>query len=303
MHKIEFKNLTWIDIKAPTEGDLNWVKENFKLHPLVLKELLPHIDHPKIEKFDDYLFIVLFYPFFDKETFRTIPFELDIIISKKYIITSHYKDIVPLKAIFNKCNLYDDLKEEYSDEGTGELLYRIIRQILLACLPKLSHIKQNTDQVEQNVFQKKYRKSVSDISLIQRDIIGFQGIIESQSLVLKNLAQESEKFFGKKFVPYFNNVLNLHEQIKNLIDTRAKTLVAIDQTNQSLLTTQTNEIIRLLTIFSVIVFPLTLLAAVFGMNTQYLPFVGMKYDFWIIAGIMVTGAFVMLVLFKRKKWL
>ncbi len=60
MHKIEFKDLTWIDIKAPTEDDLLWVKDNFKLHPLVLKELLPHIDHPKIEKFDDYLFIVLF---------------------------------------------------------------------------------------------------------------------------------------------------------------------------------------------------------------------------------------------------
>jgi len=164
-------------------------------------------------------------------------------------------------------------------------------------------IKQNIDQVEQNVFQKEHRKSVSDISLIQRDIIGFQGIIESQSLVLKHLAQESEKFFGKKFVPYFNNVLNLHEQVNNLIDTRAKTLAAIDQTNQSLLTTRTNEIIRLLTIFSVIVFPLTLLAAVFGMNTKYLPFVGMKYDFWIISSIMVAGAFLMLALFKRKKWL
>lgn len=303
MRKIKFKKLTWIDIKAPTQEDLQWVKENFKLHPLVLKELLPHIDYPKIEKYDDYLFIVLFYPFFDKETFRTIPFELDIIISKKYIITSHYKDIVPLQAIFNKCNLYDDLKEEYSDEGTGELLYRIIREILLACLPKLGHIKQNIDKVEQHIFQKEQRKSVNEISLIQRDIIGFQRIIQPQQLVLKNLAEESEKFFGKKFVPYFNNILNLYEQIKNLIDTRAQTLAALEQTNQSLLTTRTNEIIRLLTIFSVIVFPLTLLAALFGMNTVHLPIVGMKYDFWIISGIMLLGALVMLWLFKRKKWL
>lgn len=180
----------------------------------------------------------------------------------------------------------------------------IIRQILLACLPKLSHIKQNIDRVEQDVFKRKeYAKGVERISLIQRDIIGFQRIIEPQELVLKNLAETSNTFFGKKFTPYFNSLINLYDQVNSLLKTRSKTLSALDTTNQSLLATRTNEIIKLLTIFSVIVFPLTLLAALFGMNTEYLPFVGGQHDFWIISGIMLAGAIFMLLLFKRKKWL
>lgn len=299
---IKAKKITWIDIKNPTESDLEWLKKKFNLHPLVVKELLPRLDHPKIENFGNYLFIVLFYPFYDKKTFRTIPFELDVIVSKDYIITNHYENIVPLKAVFDKCNLYEDVKEEYTQEGTGDLLYRIIRGILTACFPKLSHIKQNIDEIEQAIYEKEYRKSVNKISLVQRDIIGFQRIIEPQELVLQRLTEESEKFFNKKLLPYFHNLTNLYDQVNGILNMRSKTLSALESTNQSLLSTQTNEIIKLLTIFSVIVFPLTLLAAIFGMNTTYLPFVGDSNDFWIILGAMIVGAGIMLAFFKQKKW-
>ncbi len=303
MQIIKAEKLTWIDIKNPKDEDIQWLKNHFDLHPLVLKELLPHLDYPKIENFGNYLFVVLFYPFFDRKTSRTIPFELDIIISKNYIITNHYKDIVPLKAIFNKCNLYEDIRREYTDEGPAELLYRIINQIFLACFPKLSHTKRNIDEIEQQIFQKEYKKTVTQLSMVKRDIIGFQRIIEPQKLVLVNLAKEAQALFDKKFLPYFHNLISLFNQVQNILNTRHRTLNALESTNQLLLTTKTNEIIKLLTIFSVIVFPLSLLAAVFGMNTAYLPFVGGPQDFWIIFGIMMGGAIAMLVLFKIKKWI
>ncbi len=303
MQVIKAKKLTWIDIKQPREEDVKYLQKNFNLHPLVLKEILPPIDYPKIENFGDYLFITLFYPYFDRKTFSTIPFELDIIVSKNYIITVHYKDIVPLKAIFDRCNLYEDIREEYTDQGPEELLYRIIQGIFLACFPKLSHIKQNIDTIEKAIYDKQYRKTVEKISLIKRDIIGFQRIMEPQDLVLKKLGKEAAKIFNEQFLPYFHNLISLHEQISSILTTQYRTLSALDSTNQSLLTTRTNEIIKLLTIFSVIVFPLTLLAAIFGMNTTYLPFVGEPYDFWVIAGIMAIGTIFMLIFFKFKKWI
>jgi len=302
MQTIKTKNLTWVEIKNPTEEDIEWLKKKFNLHPLVLKDLLPPLDYPKIENFGDYLYIVLFYPFFNRKTFQMIPFELDIIVSKNYIITSHYKDIVPLKAIFDKFNLYEDIKKEYAKEGTGGLLYRIIREILSACFPKLGHIKQDIDDVEKAIYRKEYKKTTTKISLVKRDIIGFQRIIESQKLVLRNLAKESNDFFPKKLTPYFRNLLNIYEQINSILTTNRKTLEALNSTNQSFLTNRTNEIIKILTIFSVIVFPLTLLAAVFGMNTNYLPFVGSQNDFWIIIGIMMVATIGMLFFFKFKKW-
>jgi len=298
---IKAKNLTWIDIKGPTEEDLEFLRENFKLHPLVLDELLPPLDHPKIENFEDYLFIVLFYPFFDRKTSTTIPLELDIIVSKDYIITNHYKNIVPLKAVFDKCNLYEEYREEFTSDGTGELLYRIIRQILTACFPKLSNMKRTLDEIEEAVYGRRHNEGVTKISLAQRDIIGFQRIIEPQSLVLENLSEESSKFFDKKMIPYFHNLINLYNRVISILEARAKTLSALDTTNQSLLTTRTNEIIKLLTIFSVIVFPLNLFAAIFGMNTE-MPLVQNEHGFWIITGMMSIGVIIMLLFFRHKKW-
>jgi len=303
MQIIKAKKLIWIDIKKPKEEDVEWLKKNFDLHPLVLKEILPPIDYPKLENYGNYLFITLFYPYFDRKTFSTLPFELDIIVGKNYLITLHYKDIVPLKAIFDRCNLYEDIREEYTDEGAVELLYRIIQGILSACFPKLSHIKQNIDEIEKAIYRKEYQQTVNKISLVKRDIIGFQRIITPQKLVLQKLVAEIPKIFGEKFIPYYHNLLSLYEQVRGILNTQSQTLNALDSTNQSLLTTRTNEIIKTLTIFSVIVFPLTLLAAIFGMNTTYLPFVGSPYDFWIISGIMVGATIFMLAIFKLKKWI
>jgi len=303
MNIIKSKKITWVDIKGPNKKDLAWIKKNFNLHPLILRELMPSLDYPKIENFGNYLFIVIFYPFFDRKTQQTVPFELDIIISKNYIITSHYKDIVPLKKIFDRCNLYEEIKKEYFQEGTGKILYEIMQEVLSAYFPKLVHMKENLENLEKMVYKRENKEAVDYVSLVRRDIIGFQQITEPQKLLLKNLAKESVNFFSKGTIPYFHNLINVHEQVSSILGDLNQTLSALDSTNQSLLTTRTNEIIKILTIFSVIVFPLTLLAGIFGMNTGYLPFVGRPYDFWLITGAMLAGAAIMLIIFRVKKWL
>lgn len=303
MQTIKTEKITWIDIKGPSQADLEHLKSGFNLHPLVLKEIMPQIDYPKMENYEDYLFLVIFYPFFDKETSSTIPFELDIIVGKNFLITNHYRDIVPLSALFHDCNLYPERMKQFSDEGTGELLYRVINEILNACFPKISHIKQNIDDIEKLIFNRENKKTIDKIADVKRDIIGFERILEPQKLVLQNLVTESEKFFPKRLLPYFHNLINTFNQVKNLLETNEKTLLSLEDTNQSLIDTKTNEIMKTLTLFSVIVFPLTLIAALFGMNTKILPIVGLPYDFWIVITIMLLGAFVMMLFFKIKKWL
>ncbi|MDP2951095.1 MAG: magnesium transporter CorA family protein [bacterium] len=300
---IENKHFKWIDIKAPTQEDLKVLGKNFKLHPLVLNQLVPNVDFPKIEKFDDYLFLVLFYPSFDIKTNSVVPLELDIIVSKKYIITNHYKDIVPLRFILDQCNLYEDKKEDYTKEGPGLLTYYIVRKFLTASFPKLSNVKEVIVQIENAIYnQNDYTKTVVKIAELQRDLIGFQKIIEPHKLVLTNLAEMAKEIFDKKTEPYFRHLINLYNHVENIAQSNEKTLSSLDTSNQSLLNTQTNEIIKVLTIFSVIVFPLTLLASLFGMNTN-LPLVKHEHSFWIVLGIMAAGTLTMLSIFKTKKWI
>jgi len=300
---IKIKDFNWVDIKGPTESDIKWLKENFKLHPLVLKEMLPPLDYPKCEQFGDYLFLVFFYPFYDAKTFRTIPLELDIVVADDYIITNHYKDIVPLKAIFDKCNLYEEIRDDYTKDGAIELLYRIINEVLQASLPKLSHLRQKIEEIEQDIYANQYHESVEEISRVRRDIIGFQRIIEPQGLVLDTLYQKVKTIFNPEILPYFRHLINLHNQVSTILANQTKILDALDSTNQSLLNTKTNEIIKVLTIFSVIVFPLTFFANLFGMNMEKMPFIGSRFGFWTVGFLMVLGASLTAIYFRRKKWL
>ncbi len=300
---IKSDKITWIDIKGPSQPDIEHLRASFDLHPLVLKEILPQIDYPKIENYGDYLFLVIFYPFFDKETSSTIPFELDLIIGKNFLVTNHYRDIVPLSTLFHECNLYPEKMEQFCDEGAGELLYRIINEILNACFPKISHIKQNINEIEKIIFKKESKKAINKIADIKRDIIGFERILEPQKLVLQNLILESEKFFPKRLLPYFHNLNNTYSQVKSLIEANGKTLSALESTNQSLIDAWTNEIMKALTVFLVLMYPFSLVADLFSMNGQFLQWTATPNDFWKVYGLMLMGFVAILVFFKKKKWL
>ena len=301
-HVIRGPKVTWVDIQDPTREDVQYLKEKFNFHPLVLGELMPPGHRPKVEHHDDYLFMILYYPVFNKEKRETKPRELDIIVTKNTIITSHYRSILPLKALFDSCNLYKESKKSYMSEGPGQLLFYILSGFWKTCLTKLIQINKLIDEIEKGIFRGKEKEMVTEISLVKTDIINFWRIIEPQEEILKSLAAEGTAFFGQALSPHFSDLLGTYGKALNNIRTSKEAIFALENTNQSLLSTKTNEIIKVLTIFSVIVFPLTLLASIWGMNVN-LPFASSPAGFLIILIMMLTLTGLMLLFFRRKKWL
>jgi magnesium transporter len=295
--------VTWVDIQNPTREDIQYLQENFRLHPLVLDEIIPPSWRTKVDVYPNYLFAIVYYPVYNKIKKETRPRELDIIITRDVIITSHYNSIVPVKSLFDAINMYQDAKNEFLNQGTGHLLYYILNEFWESCLLKLSRINRKLDDVEKAIFEGKEKEMLYEISVVKADIIDFWRIIGPQGDVLESLRKEGTKFFGEEMEHYFSHLIGDWSQAKNDLATYRETIRALEETNNSLLTNKTNEIVKLLTFFSVIVFPLTLLAAIFGMNTEYLPFVGRSGDFWIITGIMATGVIAMIGFFRHKKWL
>jgi len=297
--KITSEKVTWIDIMTPTEKDLEYLERNFNLHPFVTKSVLPPIHHPRFENYEDYLFLVLHYPFFEKEIKETMGRELDIIITKNTIITIRYNNIAPLQSFFTKLNLHEKERKEFTDEGVGEVLYRLLYQLLRNSFPKLDHISEKIDSIEKEIFKEQHQKEVIEqISDLKYDLINFKRIIQPQLTVFQNLKEESGKFFGENFEPYFNELFNCFLTIKEVLDTHHRTLNELEETNANLLSIKTNEIIKVLTIFTVIVAPLTLISSIYGMNLDYLPLRG----FWPIMVVMAIAAFVMIAFLRRKKW-
>ena len=304
--KITSKKITWIDIKNPRDKDIIYIKEKFPfLHKTVLAEIIPPGYRAKVEKHKNYMFLILYYPIFNPAHKTTQSREVDIIITKNHIITSHYQTLIPLKKLFDQINLYKENKEKYLNDNTGVLLHHLILGMLDSAFSKLYAIEKNIDQIENSIFDGKEKQLVQEISLIKRDVLSFRRILAPQYAVIESLYKESVNFFGEQIVPYMEDTLGDFSRVQNLIEDQKETMQALSETNDSLLNTKINEIIKLLTIFSVMVLPLTLLTSVWGMNTEYLPFLHLPvpWDFFSVMGIMFATSGGMLLFFKKKKWL
>lgn len=300
---VKGSRVTWIDIQEPTEEDIKFLKDNYKFHFLILGELTQPSPRPIVEHSDSYLFMVLYYPIYNKKTRETSSRELDIIITKDTIITSHFQTILPVKRLFVGCSFNQKMRSFYLGKGSGHLLFYILDSFWGNCLTKLERLEGSIDRIEKEMFKEREKEMVREISYVKTDILGFWRIVEPQKEILESLLKEGVSFFGKEFYPYFSDLLGTFRKVWNNLATNKEVILALEDTNQSLLSTKINDIIRILTIFSVIILPATLLASIWGMNLKSLPFAGSEKDFLLVVGIMVSMMAIMILYFRRKKWI
>ena len=304
MEKVKIGNLTWIDIMDPDKKDLKFLGGNYGFHPVVLKELLSPTLRPKVEHYDGYLFMVLHFPIYYPKEKTTKSMELDFLITNDTLITIRYGKIEPLQSFRKKCRTGE---KQLAKDSPATLLNCMIEEINNFSLRQLDHITKKIDGIQKKIFKsrtpKEENEMVEKISLIRMDILNFRRTIKPQGVILRSLKSRGLEFFGKKLEPYFIDIIGDYMRVWDLLENHKDTIESLQGTNDSLLTNKANRVMGVLTMFAVIVFPLTLIAAIFGMNTKILPLVGLPYDFWIIFAIMLTGMIFMLVTFKIKKWL
>lgn len=303
--KIIYEDKAWIDIKNPNEKDVAYLAKKFPfIHAPVLNEIIPPGHRAKVERHKRYLFMMLYYPIFNPDQETTRSREVDIIITEDTIITSHYKTIIPLKKIFDQLNLYPEKKAEYMKDGPGILLYQLITGMLESALNKLLIIEKNIDEIEDAIFSGKEKESVFSISYTKRDILNFRRILIPQGPILESLTNEGLEFFGEHMKSYLADIVGSFSRVKNTVEEHRETIQALGETNDSLLTAKINEIMKVLTIFSVLLLPLTLLSGIWGMNISFLPFAHLESP-WNFLAVIIIMAFVssaMIFFFKIKKW-
>lgn len=301
---IKGKNFDWIDIRNPEKSQLEFLKKKYQIHPLALSELLPPSYRCRVDRYGDQLYLVLYYPIFTKDKKTTQLEELDIIVGKKFLVTSHYVPIAPVQRIFTRCNLYKEEKERIMKKKVDFLLYLIIENLIKECLPKLDYIAEKIEKIEKEVFAGKEKEMVSEISLVKREILDIFRAINPQEGILNSLLKIGADFFGKNSVLYFQDLLGSYGYIRSILENHSQVIETLHQTNQSLLSNKISEIMQILTAISFITFPLGVIAGIFGMNVfENIEFIKKPYTFWIILLLMAILTFSLYLIFKKRKWL
>ncbi len=297
----EFKNakFSWINVTKNGEKELEYLGKKFGFHELDLKDCLPPLQRPKLVIRKNYLFMILLFPVFNRKTRVLYAAEVDFFITPEKLVTVGGNELIPLQEIFDKCRA-----KKIKCTNAPDLLHEILHELLLSCFPMLVHISNDIDSVENQLRSEFEKGTITEILRIKTNIVNFRKAMQPHKQVIRALIAESPRFFrAEKIKIYFENLVGYTKEIWDLLDNYKDTIDALHETNVSLIDFRINEIMKTLTIFSVIVFPLTLLAALFGMDVQGMPLANHPYGFWIILGGMTFGALGLLWFFERKKWL
>lgn len=290
-------------METPSADEVKSLMNKYAIHPNVAEELLKQTRRPKADVYKTFVYLILHFPIFEPDRRTSVGYELDFIIGKNFLITVHYKPIAPLFEIAKLFEVGSMVGNGNMIKNSGALAFYIIKQFYIFGAKQLGQIQAKIDKIEENIFKGHEQEMVETISYVHRDILDFQRCLHAHVNTLETLENLEDKFLGIEFKKHVKAMYSELARVKNLAHNCKETIESLQRTNDSLLTDKTNDIMRVLTIMAFVTFPLMLFAAVFGMNTISTPIVGIKGDFWIIVGMMLVSMSVMVVIFKRKKWL
>jgi magnesium transporter len=297
--------LTWIDVREPGKKEIEYLRKHydFALSHLQASSMKTVAQRPQVERAAGYTFLILHFPVFQGE--NIVAGEIEFFIGPDYLITLHDGVIGSLNRFFSLSKKDGDALKSFEYESPTILLYEVIEKILLDCFQILDKNSKTISELEKVIFDQESRKAVSQVLLLRRNIINTRKIMQNHKNIIKLLPEINTGFAPQdKVKGYYNELLDHSKRFWEFLEIQKEMIEVLNSTNESLLNYRISDIMKTLTIFSVIVFPLTLLAALFGMNTvNGMPFINNENGFWIIISIMFVGCLGMLVFFEKKKWL
>lgn len=303
INEFKNKNLAWINVTRSARPQMNALQKKYGLAKEDIVDVLPPIQRSKLVERPDYIFMILLFPFYDRAEGDIRTEEIDFFITRDRLITVNNEKIPVIKELFDGCKKNSATAACAGDMAT--LLYEILNGLLNYCFPMIRHLNLDLEEMERKLFKEYEKKSTVDMTVrIKTNIFDFQRIMQSHEYVITKLTDVAPRFFPTKKLE--NNFIHLAEYAREInlsLQSFKDTANALHDANNTLVEYRVNEIAKLLSVFAVIIFPLTLLSAIFGMNTANTPLVGSAYDFWKIIGIMAGGAATMLGFFKWKKWI
>jgi magnesium transporter len=304
IEEIESPGMRWVNIERPGPLERTWLEEHFEFHALDIEDVLSRNQRPKIDVYDDYLFIVLHFPIFDPAAGRLGTGELDLFVGPGYVVTIPNQPLQPVEYLFERCRTKEELREQLFSRGSGYLLYRLVDDSFDYCFPMLRKIGNKLDALEDDIFEGRSEEVVRDISNVKQEIINFRKVIRPQRPVLRDLERVKQRYLATEIdlEIYFDDIVDAHERIWDMLENYKEVSQALEETNESVISHRVNDILRVLTSITVIVLPLTLLASIWGMNVR-VPGEQSIAAFWIVVGTMACLLVGMVAYFRRRGWL
>lgn len=297
-------SLKWRHVTNPADEDFKFLKEQFHFHPLDIEDCKSINQRPKIDIYDDYFFLILQYPNLDRQKKFIKTKEVKFFWGRDYIITIE-KSPWYVSQLFNEY-LERDMEELEKNIKTSDiLLYRIFEKLMMESLYLLRKVGLDLELINRELFGTKQVKIIERISITRKNIITVNTIFKPQLRVFHAFETGQIKGFDdvEYMEDYWGNILDYYQKVWDMTEDYEDLIEGLSKTFDSMQTNKTNEIMKILTLLSSIILPLTFITGIFGMNVVF-PFIpdGSTSALWIIVGVMVVLGVGMTLLFRHRKW-
>jgi magnesium transporter len=294
---------TWVNVIRPTPNDIEALRHMHPyFHPLHLEDVLSPIERPKIDSDDQYLFVVLHFPIWDATARLTRSSEVDFFVGRGFVVTVHDGVLKPLLALFETCHERQDECARLLGRSSSHSFYVMVDKLVDYCFPIMRKVDANLRAIEEGIFTAEGASIIRDIALVRRDVIALRRIVRQQVPILESLEKVNRPIIQEDLDEYFGDIVDHIHRLRDIIDEDFEIISGLADTADTLINHRLNTVIRVLTVISVIMLPLTLVSSIYGMNID-LPLAEHPLAFVFVNGIMILIVIVMLVFFRLRRWL
>ena len=266
LETISNNGFLWTDIQKPTNEKMTLLAKNYNFHELNVEDCLSKVHIPKVDRYEDHVFIILHFPT-TTEKEKTLPrfSQLSIFAGRNYLVTIHQGDLKPLDDIFQLCKQSDKQRQVLMGKSPGYLLHSIIDALVDDLLHILKKLIGNLDDLEESVFNDR-KSDVKTISLLRREITSLRRIVVRLRRTMSEVTKDIQKFAEEDLTPYFADVEDHIEKIFEELEESKETVDIYKDTDFMLSTEKSNKILAILTIIFTLSIPTSTIATFYGMN-------------------------------------
>ncbi len=308
---LEIKNngFIWIDIAKPSRDEMKKLAERFPFHELNLEDCLSKIQIPKIDRYEDHIFVILNFPTLEKEKIPRSS-QLAAFVGSNYMVTIHQDELKPVSEIFQQCAQSDKARQELMGRSAGYLLHSIIDALTDDLLNLVRKIVGNIEDIEDVVFDEQ-QNAAGEISYIRRQITALRRIAIPLKRTLSEIsAKDIRRFSEEDLTLYFDDVNDHIDKVLDTLEESRETIEIYKDTDFLHGTDRSNKILAILTIVFTLSMPVTIISSLYGMNVdipaiedESLKFIGRYTTFVVIVIASSAGAVAMALYFHKIRWI
>ena len=289
----------WFDIQDPQESDAALLRQEFGFHPLAIEDAIRHQERPKVDSYEGYYLLVFYAIGYDTEQQRLVTQPMNLFIGASYIVSVHRG---PMKVIEETIQRWQR-NEEGIGWDAGALLYALLDAIVDDYFPVIDQLADRVESLEEQIFEHFQPSALQDVFGLKRDLLHIRRVAAPERDVLNVLIRREVPIFDHASTIYLQDVYDHLIRVTDSIDTYRDLLSSALDAFLSVQSNQLNQIVKVLTIASIVLMSDALIAGIYGMNFTFMPELSWPYGYPFALGLMVLVSGGLVSFFRWRRWL